>query len=620
MLRPTAKSVSRVQRWPVLSVSLLLGGMLLVVSGDQYLSATAQTSTASPAATKLQAQANPTLATPNSKFLGLDFSSVNRLFAPDNSVGISTGIVRLDGRKLFAIAAPTLNQDDEREDTTTPIQQRVESIENNLEQLASNKPRPKSLDVVVQTDSDSGLPVIYVNDRYVMTVTTLDATLQSTDLRRLAADYAATIRQALIAYEHERQPSYLMRQGLLATGILMLLVAGSTSTSYLLRRLRSRATRQRPLGDRTLLTATSDPAASGEDGSPATALAQDQMQQRQQYNFRDLQRWLLQVGQYGLWGGGMFLILGLFPYSRWLQPAILDALQVPLKILGIGLGIYLLIRISFILIDRFFVALSQREFIGPEPSRRLALRTSTFSRVFQSLVAVTLIGVGGLAVLAVLGVNLVPLLAGAGVIGLALSLASQSLIKDAINGFLILLEDQYGVGDVIVVGDVAGLVEYMNLRITQLRNNEGRLITIPNSAITVVQNLSKDWSRVDLEIRVAYQEHPDRALAVIRQVATEIYRDQEWHSRMPEPPEVLGIDGLDHGGILIRVWIKTLPLAQWSVGREFRRRLKLALDTEGIAIGVPQESVGLWDPLRLRVGQQSSDGGQSQQPAPPAMD
>jgi small conductance mechanosensitive channel len=152
-----------------------------------------------------------------------------------------------------------------------------------------------------------------------------------------------------------------------------------------------------------------------------------------------------------------------------------------------------------------------------------------------------------------------------------------------------LLEDQYAVGDVIAVGSVAGLVEHMNLRITQLRNGEGRLITIPNGTISTVENLSKNWSRVDFAIKVAYSNHPDYALAVIREVAQRLYA--EWVDKIIDPPEVLGIDEMDHAGILIRIWIKTKPLQQWSVGREFRRRLKLALDEHGVAIAVPQEMI-----------------------------
>ncbi|KAM3108935.1 mechanosensitive ion channel family protein, partial [Phormidesmis sp. 146-33] len=225
-----------------------------------------------------------------------------------------------------------------------------------------------------------------------------------------------------------------------------------------------------------------------------------------------------------------------------------------------------------------------------EDSQRLALRFSTFSRVVKSLSAIVLLSIGVLTALSIAGIEVMPLLAGAGIIGLGISLASQNLIKDVINGFLILMEDQYAVGDVIQVGKASGLVESMNLRITQLRNAEGRLITIPNSAITIVENLSKDWSRVDLAIVISYSTNLDNAIAAIEKVGQDMSRDPAWKTQILEPPEVLGADDLDSTGVTLRVWIKTQPLQQWKVGREYRRRLKFALDEEGIEIGVPQQA------------------------------
>jgi moderate conductance mechanosensitive channel len=156
-----------------------------------------------------------------------------------------------------------------------------------------------------------------------------------------------------------------------------------------------------------------------------------------------------------------------------------------------------------------------------------------------------------------------------------------------------LLEDQYAVGDVIQVGKASGLVENLNLRITQLRNAQGRLITIPNSSIAVVENLSKDWSRVDLAIVVAYDANLDRTIELIKQVGQEMDRSPDWQAKIIEPPQVLGVEDLSNSGVTIRVWIKTQPLQQWNFAREFRRRLKLAMDDCGISIGIPQQSFSL---------------------------
>jgi small conductance mechanosensitive channel len=165
------------------------------------------------------------------------------------------------------------------------------------------------------------------------------------------------------------------------------------------------------------------------------------------------------------------------------------------------------------------------------------------------------------------------------------------LIKDALNGFFIILEDQYAVGDIISVGQVSGLVEQLNLRITQLRDAEGRLITIPNSEIKIVANLSSNWSRADLKIAIDYQMNIDRALAIITQVAEDISKEENWREKIWESPQVLGVEEFSDRGVVIRVWIKTEPLKQWEVAREFRRRIKKAFKQAGMPLPLPQQQV-----------------------------
>lgn len=229
--------------------------------------------------------------------------------------------------------------------------------------------------------------------------------------------------------------------------------------------------------------------------------------------------------------------------------------------------------------------------LSPRANRRMQLRVTTISRVSKSIVTIIWLTTGFITALSLIGINVAPLLAGAGILGLAISLASQNLIKDAINGFFIILEDQYAVGDVIDVGGIGGLVENINLRITQVRDGEGRLITIPNSEIKIVANLSSQWSRADLNIPVAYHTDIDKALHLIQQVAEEICEDDNWRERIIESPQILGVDNFADRGILIKVWIKTEPLKQWEVGREFRRRIKIAFDRAEIPIPPPHQQV-----------------------------
>ena len=496
--------------------------------------------------------------------------SLNPSTSANNNVpSIDHAVVRLDGYKLFVLASPTTNQ-------RFPLEQRVQSIEDELNRIVNGNFEPENLSVQVTIDQQSQLPVIAIGDRYLMTVTTIDAQIQGRDPDGWANQVAQILREALIRAKQERQPQFLINRGIITSVIILLMFIAIRLISHWQRRLKLRQEAAFPLGQEKTPAFESD-----------VSDLQQQLKQQLKANLRDLQRRILELAYVGILGSGIFIILGLFPYSRWLQSFLLST---PLQILAIAFFTYLLMRISNLLIERFAGFLKARDFAMLKPYQRLDLRLSTVSQVLRNVTAIVLVSFGALAILSRLGFDLIPLLAGAGIVGIAISFAAQGLIKDIINGFLIVLEDQYAVGDVIVVGQLGGLVENMNLRVTQVRNNEGQLITIPNSAISVVQNLSKDWSRVDLSIEVAYDSDPDYVLDILRKLAQAIYQEQAWHDKIIDPPEVLGIDGLQHSGMLIRIWIKTQPLQQWAVAREFRRRLKLVMTQENIAIGIPQQS------------------------------
>ena len=474
--------------------------------------------------------------------------------------------VKLDGYQLFVLAAPTFNQ-------RFPLEQRVQGIEEELNRIANSNFEPNSLQVVSSIDPKSDQPVIAINDRYLMTVTTIDAQLQGRDPIGWANQIAQVLRDALVRARQERQPQFLINRGLIAAGIILIMLLGMRAIVYWQDRLK--------LKQETIEAQIEHTSPPYLDAVAVTDLEQ-QLNQKQRANLSDLQRRALQLSYLGLVGGGIFIILGLFPYSRWIQSFLLST---PLQIAAIVFGTYLLLRISNLLIERFSGFLKARDFSMLKPYQRLDLRVSTVSQVLKNITGIALFGLGALAILSAIGFDLIPLLAGAGIVGIAISFAAQGLIKDVINGFLIILEDQYAVGDVIMVGELRGLVENMNLRITQIRNNEGQLITIPNSSIAIVRNLSKDWARVDLAIRITYETNPDRALEILRKLSQEISQENIWRAKIIEPPEVLGIDDLQQSGMLIRIWIKTQPLQQWVVAREFRRRLKLRMEQEEITIG-----------------------------------
>lgn len=301
-------------------------------------------------------------------------------------------------------------------------------------------------------------------------------------------------------------------------------------------------------------------------------------------------QWLLFWSLIVIWYVGLYSLASQFPLLEQYSRGIIET---PIKLLGIWFLTGLAIRVCHRLIDRFTAA---REGFGLGDvltfgdAKRRQLRASTIAGAAKGLVTILLFSFGVLLGLGTLGLPTGSVLAIGGIFALAISFGSQSLVKDLVNGFLILAEDQFAIGDVIDTGTASGLVENLNLRVTQIRNVDGGLITIPNSNITQVTNLTRNWSRVAFSINVAYQTNPDEALAVIRDVAQKLYEDPDWHDKILAEPNVLGIDSVSHTGITITTWIQTEPAQQWMVAREFRLRVRRALAEQGIEIGIPRQS------------------------------
>lgn len=218
-------------------------------------------------------------------------------------------------------------------------------------------------------------------------------------------------------------------------------------------------------------------------------------------------------------------------------------------------------------------------------------RTRTLLSLLRSVGLVIIAVMTLFMVLGSLGVELGPLLAGAGVVGLAVSFGAQSLVKDVISGLFMLFENQFGVGDVIRIEGVSGTVEKMTLRVVVLRDVHGVVHIVPNGQITKVSNLTRSWARVVLEVGVAYKEDPDRVMDVLRDVGAEMYADPAWQPVMLEPVEVPGIEMFGESAVNIRVMVKVLPLKQWDVARELRRRIKIRFDREEIEIPFPHQTV-----------------------------
>jgi small conductance mechanosensitive channel len=220
---------------------------------------------------------------------------------------------------------------------------------------------------------------------------------------------------------------------------------------------------------------------------------------------------------------------------------------------------------------------------GPMPEARRAQRAETVGAVLRSVVAITIWSIAVLTVLSELGVNLAPLLAGAGIAGVALGFGAQSLVRDFLSGMFMLLENQYGVGDVVDIGLATGTVEGVSLRTTRVRDLDGVVWHVPNGAVPRVGNKSQQWSRALVDVAIAYDADLDRAAEVIRGVARDLMADDELGPLVLDEPSVLGVESLAPERVVLRVVARTRPQEQSRIARELRARVKIALDAAGIA-------------------------------------
>jgi moderate conductance mechanosensitive channel len=224
-------------------------------------------------------------------------------------------------------------------------------------------------------------------------------------------------------------------------------------------------------------------------------------------------------------------------------------------------------------------------------SVRAGQRAETLGAVLRSLTTVVIWTFAALMVLGELAVNLGPLIAGASIIGVAVGFGAQTLVRDFLSGIFMLIEDQFGVGDIINVGDAAGTVEGVSLRTTRIRDVEGVVWHVPNGEIHRVANMSQEWSRALVDVEVAYATDIGHAKDVIQRVADDLAAEAPWDRAIVAEPSVWGVQELGADGIAIRLVIKTKPAEQWAVLREFKERIKAAFDAEGIEIPFPQRAV-----------------------------
>ncbi|HEY1883342.1 MAG TPA: mechanosensitive ion channel family protein [Candidatus Cybelea sp.] len=497
---------------------------------------------------------------------------------------LDTAPIFFEGQRLFVVAAPAAPADA----PVPPIVQRVDTINDNLQRIVpaavslGNRPAshfdPKTFKVSI--GSENGYPTLYATDGSrrevapIMTLTEPDATLNSMSKNDLAVQWQGVLEAALGRALLTAEPQYFASQlrrlpfvilgGLLATVLLIVLR----------RRLRRR---------NDVLDAAAESVDPHETSDSAGAK-----------NLR-IERSIVSGGLrlssaalLAMWAVIVLWVLGILPSTHALANQLTTR---SIRVVVVWLILALLDRLLNVAIVRVADNWESSLFATPGERARLTLRRPTVVRAIENLKSIVLWAIAILATLSVLSISPASVLTIGAVIAFALSFATQSLIKDYLNGFLILAEDQFAIGDVVTINGFSGNVEDLTLRITRLRTDDGRLVTIPNSSVVAVENQTRLWSRIDYRVAVAASSDITRAIEVLTATLDQIAADPGWNKTIVEPPQMLGVDAVSHAGIVLRAWIKTLPAQKAALTREINQRVSEAFRKENISLGVPQSVV-----------------------------
>jgi small conductance mechanosensitive channel len=493
--------------------------------------------------------------------------------------------VSFDHQPLFAVAGPIVRN---RQDpgNQIPVEVRAAQIEENLRQVLIVDPgrsvsmfgaydtvyEPHSFTVTVKKVDGQWVlaagDAAHGQDLTLMTVTDLDAKYYGMTAEDLAKRLQRQLQDVLVGALESRQPDLVRRH----LGRVPWILGGMLVLTLLLwaGRLRVRMWREE-------LDAVKP------DDEPGRARIDKRL------DIASILEWIL-LSVFALtWLGGALWILSLFPSTAALAQRFWTQL---LYLVLIWFVAGLLDRIgnaAMANVSDTWQELSLRR--GHGEASRQAKRIPTVVRALEGFKAILIYLVATGLTLRVLGLPSASVLTAGALLALAVSFAAQSIVKDLTTGFLILAEDQFAIGDSVTIGNSSGIVENLNLRITQVRDANGRLITIPNSQIAIVENATRTWSRVDFTIDVANDADVERALALVGDVAQKLYVDPEWYSQILEPPTVLGIETISPNGATLRLWVVTAPAQQYPVRRELNRRMLLAFREHGIALGIPQQLV-----------------------------
>jgi small conductance mechanosensitive channel len=275
------------------------------------------------------------------------------------------------------------------------------------------------------------------------------------------------------------------------------------------------------------------------------------------------------------------------------------------SLLIIAILAFILLKVANIFLRRIKPIMLKHMESGSElDSREIEKRLDTLLGILRSIIKVIVWLMIGMLFLRKIGIDIAPIIAGAGIVGLAIGFGAQELVRDFISGFFMLLENQIREGDVAIVNGTGGLVEHVGMRTIVLRDLSGVVHVFQNGKVNTLSNMTKNWSGMVFDIGVAYKEDTDKVAEVIQQVAEELRADPDFRDKILEPIEIFGVDGFGDSAVIMKARFKTVPIEQWAVGREYRRRLKKAFDEQGIEIPFPHRTI-YWGeeikPLELKT-------------------
>jgi len=496
-----------------------------------------------------------------------------------------------EGIRLFDVCAPA-----GRDPQAFPaVASRIDVIQDNLRDVVPQvstvgdlfRPPPTRYDpetFEVKIGTRNGYVTLVAADgkgtkeTALLTLTDQDAKYNGATVHELARTWADTLQSVLGNALREREPGALERQ--LSSAALALLVI--LILSALLIGLRLLLSRWRSSLD-AVLDAADEPAADVPEELPAR-----RSRVRALRGGIVASDWILSWGMVTVWALGALYILSLFPATQGLARK-LGSQLVAVFIIWFVAG--LLSKLGSLLIVQFARSWEERPFLSLDDAGRRHLRFPTIVRSVEYAKTLVVYLVAFALTLGAVGASASAVVTLGAALAFAVSFGAQSLVKDLVNGFFILIEDQYAIGDYVTIGAAAGFVDGVTLRITQLRSDDGRLITVPNSQVAVVENWTRSFSRVDYRIAVAFDADAQAALEVFDRVLKDVARDPQWSRLITEPPRVLGIDAVSSLGVVLRGWVQTPPGKSFMVSREINRRMHEAFAAAGIGLGMPVSRV-----------------------------